>query len=307
MLSVGSSQHPHLPGKGVSFTNLVEKRASAKMHPLLMQTTFEAGQLAAPISNKNISPHPVFPGLPQNVPRFRPFLPASKGKNIVQSQQVLATPTERSTRDAAELHPFLQEEAEHQAGSLNITRLMTDPTSSVAKSSHAIAANRDILFRGHTHWPFVLSDSVIRPEPRRAVQVHDMQGESLGSALKKKKGSHSISSHVGSKKGSKKAWSKSIHSNADKSGQNKQKEEGNDNLVNFGEEENIIMEQEELSGSDEETEELVQFEYEEISDSDKEGSDCGNHAADLHKVRTIRTSFWTLLCFACILQALAQF
>eukprot|EP00250_Pteridium_aquilinum_P011431 c20064_g1_i1 orf=205-3705(+) len=274
----GSSQLSSFHGKSVSFTNIVEKPAPAKMHPLLMQTTFETGLLSSPISNKSVSPHATFPGLPlpQNVPRFRPFLPALKGRSIIGSRQVLASPTENSVRGAAELHPFLQEEGDHQAGSLNAGRVMVDPASSLVKG-HALVSNKN------SQWPFVFSDSVIRPEPRRAVQLHDIQGEHLASAPNKRKGNYSVSSHAGGRKAGSKAWLKNNLGSTDTLGLHKQKEKENGDLMNSGEEEDIVMEQEELSGSDEETEELVQFEYEEISDSDREGSDCGKHPADLHK------------------------
>ena len=61
-------------------------------------------------------------------------------------------------------------------------------------------------------------------------------------------------------------------------------------LVQPCEEENIVMEQEELSDSEEDTDLGVQFEYEEIDDSDRESSDNETPAMDREMEDTQRTS-----------------
>ncbi|KAI5073213.1 hypothetical protein GOP47_0011226 [Adiantum capillus-veneris] len=252
-----------------------EKAAPAKMHPLLMQNTFETGPLTSSTSSKQGASHTVIPGLPSthNIPRFRPFLPVSKGISTVGSMEVLAVQTESSTRSAAELHPFLQDDGDHHTHSEVVAKCVMEQKSSAVEVPHANGANTGISHLGHTHWPFFLSDSVIRPEPRRAVRVQSAHQDRSASASLRNR-----SQNVANGKRGSKAMSKNITGHDDMLDSSKETEKESDNFVNSGEEENVVMEQEELSGSEEETEEVVQFEYEEITDSDNDEFDCGKNA-----------------------------
>ncbi|MCO5609482.1 hypothetical protein L7F22_063709 [Adiantum nelumboides] len=258
-----------------------EKTVPAKMHPLLMQNTFEMGPLASSMANKNGASHTVVPGLPltHNIPRFRPFLPLSKGKSTVGSMEVLVAQTESSSRSAADLHPFLQDDGDHQTQSAVAAEHMMELKGHVVEAPPGSGANTGTSHLSHSHWPFFLSDSVIRPEPRRAVRVQNAHPDRSASAPNRNNRSRNAANGDKGKRGSK-ASSKDVTSHADMLGPSKQteKESGNSD-----EEENVVMEQEELSGSEEETEEVVQFDYEEITDSDNEELHSRKHAIYLDK------------------------
>lgn len=264
----GPSDSPSFHGGG--------KTVPAKMHPLLMQTTFETGPLSASMASKQVSPQTGLPSTP-NIPRFRPFLPISKGDSTKGSKDVLAEQTESSTRGAAELHPFLQDDKERQAQSQIVATTVNESKSSAVEVLHANDANAGTSHMGHTHWPFFLSDSVIRPEPRRAVRVQDAHQDRSATAPMRNRRNHNVASHVDKSKRGRRAHTKVNSGHTDVVDPSKETEKGQGNFVN-SDEENIVMEQEELSGSEEETEEVVQFEYEEITDSDIEESDCGRDA-----------------------------
>ncbi|MCO5588922.1 hypothetical protein L7F22_042883 [Adiantum nelumboides] len=245
-----------------------EKTVPAKMHPLLMQNTFEMGPLSSSTAKKNSASRTVVPGLPSthNIPRFRPFLPLSKGKSTVGSMEVL--------RSAADLHPYLQDDGDRQTQSAVAAEHMMERKGHVVEAPPGSGANTGTSHLSHSHWPFFLSDSVIRPEPRRAVRVQNAHPDRSASASNRNNRSRNAVNGDKGKRGSK-ACSKDVTGHADMLGPSKQtdKESGNS-----GEKENVVMEQEELSGSEEETEEVVQFDYEEITDSDNEQLDSRKHA-----------------------------
>ena len=261
--------------------------STAKMHPLLMKGTFESG-----IQSENTTLYKVVSGqaLPQDVPRFRPFLSASKGKSVLSAR----TGSKESV--AAELHPFLLEDADYQSGLLNTIRDTVHQ--SVRDAVHQTVSDtvhqtiRDTVHQigsmiqyhnhvggGHQEWPSVLSDSVIRPEPRRAVQVSYRQGDFASAVEDQEKHNYRMKDLIsGSNNEIQLSNPKKNHVNGDMSWSLHERQKGNAQLVQLCEEENIIMEQEELSDSEEDTDLGVQFEYEEIDDSERESSDneiCG--------------------------------
>jgi hypothetical protein len=271
--------------------------SSAKMHPLLMQGTFESG-----VSNKNSTLYKAISGqaLPEDVPRFRPFFSASKEKSVLSAR----IPSKESV--AAGLHPFLLEDADNQSGFLNTVRDSmhqsirdaVDQTVSdtvhrtIRDTVHQIGSmiqyhNQVVV--GHQEWPSVLSDSVIRPEPRRAIQVSYRQGEvssSVQDQERQKKETKDLASTTSVEIRS--PDPKKSYMNGDAACLLQERERTDTQLVQPCEEENIVMEQEELSDSEEDTDLGVQFEYEEIDDSERESSDNETPTTDkvTHKMNS---------------------
>ncbi|KAH7441467.1 hypothetical protein KP509_03G039200 [Ceratopteris richardii] len=251
---------------------------TANMHPLLMESTSEAGTLPSSMPNIRPSAYPVHGQVStQTIPRFQPFFGVSKEKCNTGSKEVLPVHTE-STRGTVELHPFLQDDGLHQ----NESQAPRGEKSYFMESCHPVGADVSTS-NAQPHWSFFVSDSVIRPEPRRAVRVQDT-GPNRSTSTHPKDGlNQNDPCHISYSKCGEITTSKSNTGTIDVIQSDKHNEEHTYDFINPREEENIVMEQEELSGSEEETEEVVQFECEEITDSENDESECRKDGPDSQK------------------------
>lgn len=256
----------------------VIKPPGVKVHPLLMQCSFGSEALSKgccrQMQDGNVNVREcqcnVFVGKSQQ-PLLQQGI-VNTGQNLFHAS---SSANASIAVGSAELHPFLQEEDEHQPFLISQVRGMTPLSAKQHNSGFPITGGRV----GVMQQPSVSVKSNLRPAPLRAMT--QQQGEHLERARGPIGQSPAISSCFHKAKRHKSAHNMKIP--VQKLVRCKKKSKGRSGLLDPDGEEistNIVMEQEELSDSDDEMEEGVQFECEEMVDSDREGSDHEQHVSE---------------------------